>query len=80
MTSSLDEARAAYPHLGFALYALEPGGAVTLEIHAPDGQMFTARAKTEAAALAKMFPPEMADEPDEPEVSASPKETTDIFG
>jgi hypothetical protein len=65
--SSLDEARAAYPHLGMALYAMEPGQPVTLEVHTPDGQMFTFRARTEAGALARAFPIE-----DEPEI--------DIFG
>ena len=64
---TLDDARAALPHLGFAVYAMEPGGPVTLEIHAPDGTIFTFSAATEAEALALAFP-EMATPP-EPELS-----------
>ncbi len=55
---TLDEARAAYPHLGMAVYAFEPGGAVTLEVHAPNGETWTFSAPTEAAAIALAFPPE----------------------
>ena len=32
----LDRARERFPHFGFAVYALEPGGDVTIEIHMPD--------------------------------------------
>jgi hypothetical protein len=73
MTSSLDDIRAAFPHLGLALYAMEPGQPVTLEIHTPDGKMFTIRAKTEAAAIAKAFPP------DDPEQIPPEAEPIDIF-
>lgn len=54
---TLDELRAAEPALGFALYAFEPGGLVTLEIHTPDGQVFTFKAATAQAALDAAFPP-----------------------
>lgn len=73
--SSIDAARAAYPHVGLALYAIEPGGSVTLEVTAPDGRMWTFRGRTEAAALAKAFPPENETPPDEP--AADP---ADLFG
>jgi hypothetical protein len=55
---TLDEARSAYPHLGLAVYAFEPGGAVTLEVHVADGQSWQFTAATEAAALALAFPAE----------------------
>ena len=54
----LDDLRARYPKLGFAVYAIEPGKPVTLETHSPDGQVFTFRAATLDAALDKAFPPE----------------------
>jgi len=53
---TLDEARQAFPHLGFCVYAMEPGKPLTLEIHAPDGTIFTFYGATEAEALARAFP------------------------
>ena len=53
--ASLDELRAAYPHLGFALYAFEPGGDVTLEVH-DTGTVLTTTGPTAEAAIAKAFP------------------------
>jgi hypothetical protein len=54
---TLDDARKAYPRLGLALYALEPGGPVTLEVHdGATGGLFTFTRKTEAAALEQAFP------------------------
>ena len=52
----LDELRAALPHLGFALYALEPGEPVTFEIHDGD-EVYSFRGATEREAIAKAFPP-----------------------
>lgn len=69
-----DEIRAANPELGFGLYALAPGGAVTLEIYTPDGQTFPFAGPTEEAVLAQAFPPleaEPADarvEPEQPNI------------
>lgn len=57
---TLDDARSAYPHLGLAVYAFEPGGPVTLEVHAPNGQTWTFEAPTVASALAAAFPSEEA--------------------
>ena len=68
-TYSLDGLRAAHPHLGFAIYALEPGKAVTLEVHTPDGQVFTWLAPTEEAVLIQAFPPETS-EPEPPDIFA----------
>ena len=56
LISSLDEARAGNPDLGFALYGYEPGGAVTLEVHTPDGEVFTWSGATEADVFALAFP------------------------
>lgn len=53
---TLDHLRAAMPHLGFALYAYDPEGPVTLEIHSSDG-VFAVTAETEAAAVALVLPP-----------------------
>lgn len=55
---SLDEARAANPDLGFAIYAMTPGGPVTLEVFDPDGQVYRFDGETETAVLADAFPPE----------------------
>lgn len=52
---SIDEARTGAPHLGFAVYALEPAGTVTLEI-LDDGQSFTFVGATEAEAWERAFP------------------------
>ena len=69
---TLDDARRAYPGLGMAVYAIEPGGKVTLEVYADDGQIFSFAAPTEAAALAAAFPPE-------PEPEAAPEPASSVF-
>lgn len=56
---SLDDIRAAYPHLGLACYAYAPHGPVTLEILPPDGgKPIKFVGPTEAAAVAAAFPAE----------------------
>lgn len=55
---TLDDIRHAHPELGVALYALEPGRGVTLEIHAPDGEFFAFTGRSEADAVGMAFPPE----------------------
>ena len=67
---SLDEARAANPDLGFALYAMTPGGPVTLEIFDPDGQVYRFDGPAEADVMAQAFPPDI-------DIPISPP--TDIF-
>lgn len=74
---TLDDARAANPDLGFAAYAYEPGGDVVLEIHTPDGQVFTFSAPTETAVLALAFPPDTEPPPADPTPEPI---STDIFG
>ena len=68
-----DQLRAENPDLGFALYAIEPGGPVTLEVYTPDGQVFPFTELTAEAALSKAFPPPE----DVPEPSPAP--AIDIF-
>lgn len=72
---TFDEIRATNPDLGLALYAIEPGQPVTLEVYTPDGQTFSWRAADAAAALALAFPPEPVADP----ALAQPT-TPDIFG
>lgn len=59
----LDELRTALPEFGFALYAIEPGGPVTLEVIDPTGTILTYRDATADAVLALAFPPD--DAPDD---------------
>lgn len=54
---TFDDARTAHPGFGFALYAIEAGGPVTMEIIALDGQIFTFTGPTEQAVLDLAFPP-----------------------
>lgn len=63
----LDVLRMQNPELGFALYAMTPGGAVTLEVFTPDDQVFSFSGATAADALAAAFP-ETPPEPDPPPV------------
>lgn len=52
---SLDELRERFPHLGFALYALTPGGLVTLEVHTDD-LFYSFTGLTESAVIEAAFP------------------------
>lgn len=53
---TLDDIRAANPHLGFAIYAMEPQGAVTLEVIDTEGDIFTFHGNTEKEVLESAFP------------------------
>ena len=72
---TFDQIRAAFPDMAVALYALEPGMGVTLEIIDPDGGLFSFKGATAAEAIARAFPPAPAD-PDPPPVA---EVATDIF-
>lgn len=76
---TLDDARAAFPRLGIAIYAYEPGGPVTLEVIAADGQTFSFTGATEAAVVARAFPSLVppAAEPEPPAIPEPP--TTNVF-
>ncbi|QIG74354.1 hypothetical protein EVC08_042 [Rhizobium phage RHph_N65] len=72
---SLDDARAANPDIGFALYAYQPGEALTLEIHTPDGQVFSWTGASEADVLSQAFPPDI----DEADAIGPAEPTHSIF-
>lgn len=55
-----DELRQAFPHLGFALYAMVPGQGVTLEVYDGD-RVFSFRADNAQAAINEAFPQEEPD-------------------
>lgn len=63
----IDDLRAKFPHLGFAVYAYKPGGQVTLEIHAPDSEVFTFYGPTLEHAVLAAFPPAQFEDPQEPD-------------
>ncbi len=70
---TLDELRARLPYVGFALYALDPGADVTLEVHA-NGEVWTFKGATEAEAIAAAFPapPPTVEESPEPATPTQP--------
>lgn len=51
-----DEIRRRWPHLGLALYAIEPHGPVVAEVFATDGTTYSQQGATAEAALAGLFP------------------------
>lgn len=55
----LDRLREKHPDLAIGVYALEPGGPVTLEIITPDQKVFSWHAATLAECIARAFPGEM---------------------
>ena len=52
-----DAVRTGWNGIGLALYALEPGGDVTLEVHS-EGEVYSFRAPTAEDAFALAFPPQ----------------------
>jgi hypothetical protein len=69
---SLDDLRALRPDLSLALYAMTPGGPVTLEIY-HDGHVYPFSGETIAEAILEAFPPK----PEEP--VATPATPDSIF-
>lgn len=71
--TDFDAVRAAHPELIVNLYAMTPGGAVTLEAITPDGQAWTWTGVTAAECIAQAFPDlrpaDQQDEPPTPEAS-----------
>ena len=72
MTDRLDDLRTRFPHLGFGVYAYEPGKPVTLEIHTPDGATHEIRGPTLGACISKAFP-EMDEKPEPPAPEPEPE-------
>ncbi len=70
----IDRIRALYPHLALGIYALEPGGDVTVEVFTPDGTRFVQRARTASDAFTLIFGPLPEEEP-----AASPASAEDPF-
>lgn len=76
---SLDEARRLRPDLGFSVYAIEPRGAVTLEVLDAE-KSFTFTGATEAEVWAVAFPvdePPFVPEPSD--LSADKTSSTSVF-
>jgi hypothetical protein len=76
-TSSIerfDQLRASNPDCGFALYAFEPRGVVTLEIMPPEADVapYQFVGATAEEAMDKAFPPETSPEPEEPQPEPDP--------
>lgn len=70
---TIDALRTKYGRLGFALYALEPGGEVTLECVNEEGKIFTFRGATEEAAILAGFADDFA------APAAAPTPTPSVF-
>ena len=70
---TLDSLRQRLPEFGFAVYAFDPTGPVTVEVHAPDGSVFTRTGDTEDEAWAGLFPPA----PPQVKQTQLPEEATD---
>lgn len=56
MPTCLDSLRREHPALGFALYAYEPGGDVTLEVHSVFGEITSFTGSSAATAIEQAFP------------------------
>lgn len=52
---TFDQIREAWPHLGLAVYAYEPGGLVTVEVLAADGSRFELSGLTLDDTLGRLF-------------------------
>ena len=75
MPDRFDDIRSENPDLAINLYAMTPGGDVTLEVITPNGQNFTWVAPTAAEAMELAFPAGP-----EPDTEAPPEpQPTSIF-
>ena len=72
--ADFDAIRQRFPHIGLAVYAYEPGGPVTLEVHA-DGGVWDFTGPTLGAALTRAFP--LAEPEPEPTTPIPP--ATNVF-
>ncbi len=72
----IDRIRQLYPHLAIGVYALEPGGLVTVEVFTPDGTRYAHTARTEAECFAAILGPLPDEQPEAPAVADEP---VDVF-
>lgn len=78
---TLDEAIKARPDFGFAFYAYSPGQDVTLEIHTPEGDIFTFTGESLEAVLVMAFGNDQhTDEIEDAEEIEDDAGDGDIFG
>lgn len=79
---TIDTLRLRYPGFGFAVYAFEAAGPVTVEAHTPTGEIFTGKAMNETEAWGQLFPDLHHDEQPthQEEVADEPPPEDDIFG
>lgn len=78
----IDLARQTYPAIGLAVYAYTPGGPVTLEIHTPDGKIYSISEPTQEACMQRAFPelfPEANEDINSNEKLDSPEEDPEDF-
>ena len=73
----LDALRAKYPHLGFAVYAYEAKGPVTLECITAEGKTFQFQGPTLAEAIATGFADDVA--PTQPETGFPVSDDASVF-
>ena len=78
MMEAVDRLRAAFPHLGFGVYAYDPDGGVTLEVHLPDGRTPSTTADSLEACIEQAFPDFLNPEP--PALEEPETVTPDPFG
>jgi hypothetical protein len=79
VTTGFDALRADLPHLGFAVYAMEAGGAVTMEVFTPDGSIQSVTRPTFAECVASLFPAPDLGELFQP-TNAPAAVSDDVFG
>lgn len=75
----IDDLRARFPHLGFSVYALTPGAAVTVEVLTPDGTLYGKEARTEREAFLLLFPELDDDTQEETDAPDTSDPADDIF-
>lgn len=76
----IDRIRALYPHLSIGVYALEPGGPVSVEVFTPDGSRFHKTAATAAQCFTAIFGPLPDEVPAEEIKEDGPAPVVDPFG
>lgn len=76
---TFEEIVAERPDFGFAFYAYKPGDPVTLEIHAPGGDIFTFHGRDMADVLEQAFGPFPDREPERAPEQEPAEEAASVF-